>query len=76
VLAYAATGISSFVRDGVEGLLATDDRAMVSAIARIASDDALRERIAAHNRTTEPDESWPHVLDTVDAAYATARAGL
>jgi glycosyltransferase involved in cell wall biosynthesis len=76
VLAYAATGISSFVRDGVEGLLATDDRAMVDAISRIASDDALRERITAHNRTTEPDESWPHVLDTADAAYATARAGV
>jgi len=76
VLAYAATGISSFVRDGVEGLLATDDRAMVDAIARIAGDDALRERIAVHNRTTDPDESWPHVLATVDAAYARARAAV
>ena len=72
MLAYAATGISSFVHDGVEGLLATDDRAMVDAIARIASDDALRDRIALHNRTTEPDQSWPHVLATVDAAYAEA----
>jgi glycosyltransferase involved in cell wall biosynthesis len=73
VLAYAATGISSFVRDGIEGLLAADDRGMVDAIARIASDDDLRERIALHNRTTDPEQSWPHVLETVDAAYAEAR---
>ncbi len=51
VLAYAATGISSFVHHEVEGLLAADDRAMTDAIARIATDDALRERIAEHNRT-------------------------
>jgi glycosyltransferase involved in cell wall biosynthesis len=74
VLAYAATGISSFVRDGVEGLLAADDRAMVDAIARIAGDDDLRSRIAEHNRSTEPEQSWPHVLAAVDAAYADARA--
>lgn len=73
VLAYAATGISSFVHHEVEGLLAADDRAMTDAIARIASDDALRERIAEHNRTTEPEQSWPHVLATVEAAYAEAR---
>jgi glycosyltransferase involved in cell wall biosynthesis len=74
VLAYAATGISTFVHDGVEGLLASDDEAMVGAIARLATDDDLRERIAAHNRTTAPDESWPHVLETVDTAYAEARS--
>ena len=74
VLAYAATGISSFVRDGIEGLLATDDRAMVDAIARIASDDDLREQITLHNRATAPEQSWPHVLETVDAAYAEARS--
>ncbi|MFN8170096.1 MAG: glycosyltransferase family 4 protein [Candidatus Nanopelagicales bacterium] len=73
VLAYAATGISSFVHHEVEGLLAADDRGMVEAIARIATDDALRERIAEHNRTTEPAQSWPKVLADVDAAYARAR---
>jgi glycosyltransferase involved in cell wall biosynthesis len=72
VLAYAATGISSFVHHEVEGLLAADDRGMTDAIARIATDDALRERIAEHNRRTEPEQSWPNVLATVDAAYARA----
>ena len=72
VLAYAATGISTFVRDGVEGLLASDDEAMTDAIVRIASDDALRVRIAEHNRSTDPDEAWPHVLQVVADAYTTA----
>ncbi len=74
VLAYASTGISTFVRHEVEGLLADDDAAMVDAITRISSDDVLRDRIAAHNRDTEPDEAWPKVLRTVDEAYARARA--
>jgi glycosyltransferase involved in cell wall biosynthesis len=73
VLAYASTGISTFVRQEQEGLLAADDRAMTAAIARIAGDDPLRRRIAEHNRTTEPDQSWPKVLATVEAAYAAAR---
>ncbi len=74
VLAYASTGIATFVRQEQEGLLAADDRAMTAAIARIAGDDGLRRRIAEHNRTTEPDQSWPKVLATVEAAYADARA--
>jgi glycosyltransferase involved in cell wall biosynthesis len=72
VLAYAATGIRSFVRSEVEGLLADDDDAMVVNLARIATDDALRARIAQHNRETEPQESWPHVLRVVEQAYADA----
>jgi glycosyltransferase involved in cell wall biosynthesis len=73
VLAYSATGIATFVRHEREGLLAADDRGMTAAIARIASDDELRRRITEHNRTTEPDQSWPRVLDAVEAAYAAAR---
>ena len=72
VLAYSSTGIRSFVRDGVEGLLADDDRAMVAAMARIASDDALRRRIADNNASTEPEQSWPHVLETAERLYVEA----
>jgi glycosyltransferase involved in cell wall biosynthesis len=74
VLAYAATGIATFVRLEQEGLLAADDASMTAAIARIAADDDLRRRIAEHNRATEPDQSWPKVLATVESAYADARA--
>jgi glycosyltransferase involved in cell wall biosynthesis len=72
VLAYAQTGISSFVRDGVEGLLARDDEQMVRNIVRLAVDRDLRERITEHNRSTEPNESWPHVLELADVAYERA----
>ena len=72
VLAYSSTGIRSFVRDGREGLIVADDAGMTAAIARIASDDELRERIAEHNRTTEPAQAWPRVLRTVEDAYAAA----
>ena len=73
VLAYASTGIATFVHQEQEGLLAADDTAMTRAIARIATDDDLRRRISQHNRTTEPAESWPNVLATVEHAYARAR---
>ena len=73
VLAYAETGIATFVRDEQEGLLAADDRAMTLAMARIATDDELRRRISEHNSTTEPAEAWATVLATVEAAYEQAR---
>jgi glycosyltransferase involved in cell wall biosynthesis len=72
VLAYSSTGITSFVRHEVEGLLADDDPAMVAALVRIASDDDLRTRIAEHNQSVDPDEAWPHVLALVETAYADA----
>jgi glycosyltransferase involved in cell wall biosynthesis len=72
VLAYSSTGIRTFVHHEVEGLLARDDRQMVDNICRIASDTALRQAITAHNRSTEPEESWPHVLEVAQAAYAEA----
>ena len=67
-----STGIRSFVHHEVEGLLARDDRQMVDSICRIATDVALRERIAEHNRTTEPAQSWPHVLADAERLYAAA----
>jgi phosphatidylinositol alpha 1,6-mannosyltransferase len=72
VLAYARTGVRTFVRHEVEGLLARDDRMMVANIARVATDDVLRTRMSEHNRGTEPDEAWPHVLAITEQAYADA----
>ncbi len=72
ILARRETGITEFVHDGVEGLLASSDAEMARALARLAADVPLRERIAAHNREVEPEQTWPNVLDEVEAAYAVA----
>ena len=45
---------------------------MAGAIARLAADPALRYRIAEHNRTIGPTQTWPGVLQAVDEAYARA----
>jgi len=66
VLAMTDAGIATFIRDGVEGLLAPDDHALARALARLIRDQGLRERIAAHNRTTGTDHDWPHVVAAAD----------
>lgn len=72
VVARRQSGTTQFVHEGVEGLLAEDDPGMVAALVRLGRDRPLLDRIAEHNRSTPPAETWPRVLETVDAAYATA----
>jgi glycosyltransferase involved in cell wall biosynthesis len=74
VVARAETGTSQFIRDGVEGLLAHDDAGMASALVRLGGDRVLLDRIADHNRSVPPQESWPNVLGLVRSAYASAGA--
>jgi glycosyltransferase involved in cell wall biosynthesis len=71
---HADSGTTQFVRDGVEGLIGADDWAMAGAIAQLAHDRGLRERIAEHNRTVEPVDSWAHVLNEVIHGYEVAAA--
>jgi glycosyltransferase involved in cell wall biosynthesis len=73
VLAQEGSGVTSFVRDGVEGLLAADDNQLVDALVRIAIDPGLRERIAAHHRCVAPAQDWSRVLPLVEQLYAAAR---
>ena len=47
---------------------------MARALVRLGEDRALRERIAAHNRVTVPEQAWPHVLEVVADAYREAGA--
>jgi len=74
ILARAQSGTTQFVRHGVEGLLVDSDRAMGQALMRLARDRQLLERMAEHNRSTEPVDTWTGVLRTVDEAYARAIA--
>ncbi|MFM8155991.1 MAG: glycosyltransferase, partial [Actinomycetes bacterium] len=71
---HARSGTTQFVTDGVEGLVGADDWAMAGAIAQLAHDRSLRDRIAEHNRTIEPADSWPNVLAEVIHGYEVAAA--
>ena len=72
VVAREGSGVGEFVRDGVNGYLARDDEAMATALARLATDRALRERMRAHNVDHEPDQDWPRVAELAEAQYARA----
>jgi glycosyltransferase involved in cell wall biosynthesis len=74
VVAMRATGITEFVADRREGLLADGDAQMTSALVELAGDAELRRTIAEHNRRTQPPTAWSHVLDTVDREYRRAIA--
>ncbi|SDH38960.1 Glycosyltransferase involved in cell wall bisynthesis [Sinosporangium album] len=73
VVARAESGVADFVHTGKEGLLGRSAEDLVAAVVRLARDRELRERIAAHNRATEPVEcSWPVVLKGFDEVYEEA----
>ena len=74
VVAMRSGGVGEFVRDGVEGLLCDDDAGMGRALVRLASDDALRRRIATHNREHPPIHDWSRTLDGFEETYALAEA--
>ncbi len=73
VVARAQSGVADFVADGTEGLLGHTLGDLARAVARLCTDAALRESIAAHNRATPPAAgSWSSVLAGFDRAYAEA----
>lgn len=63
------SGITEFIRDGVEGLLTEDDDQMAHALARLGADSALRERIRQHNVTTPVAQDWTSVADLTADTY-------
>jgi len=75
VVARAGTGVTEFVADGVEGLLASSDRGLVEAVERLVTEPGLRSGIAAHNRSVPPAVTWEAVVGRSVAAYERA-AGL
>lgn len=74
VLAMRGTGITEFVADRREGLLADGDKAMTAALVEISRNTDLRRAIAENNRTTQPPTAWPTVLERVNDEYARAFA--
>ncbi|MEV0346907.1 glycosyltransferase family 4 protein [Nonomuraea sp. NPDC050680] len=73
VVARAQSGVADFVRHGTEGLLGRSLGDLAGAVARLATDPELRQRMIAHNRAVPPSAgTWPTVLAGFDRAYAEA----
>jgi glycosyltransferase involved in cell wall biosynthesis len=72
VVARSGSGVGEFVSDGVNGFLTDDDESMALALARLASDDALRNQMRRHNLDQLPVQDWPHVAELAEAEYLRA----
>jgi len=72
VVARSGSGIGEFVTDGVNGLLARTDEGLASALARLVTDHALRQRMTAHNLRHPPAQDWASVAATAEGEYARA----
>ena len=70
VVGRSDSGMTDFVRSGVEGLLASSDAGVVEHLGRLDVDDALRYRISEHNRTVPTSMTWASTLQAHDLAYA------
>jgi glycosyltransferase involved in cell wall biosynthesis len=73
VVASARSGVRDFVRHGREGLLAADDAAMAAAVALLAEDRPLLERIRGHNAVEPPEHDWTRALAGAAELYDRAR---
>lgn len=74
IVALKDSGVTEFIHDGVEGLLAKDDAGMVRAISRLSEDSDLRQSISTHNRTVAPPFDWPVIVEQAVQCYTDAIA--
>ena len=74
VVGNAGTGITEFVADGVDGLLAATDEEIEDALVRLGTEPGLLAGIRAHNAAIAPSVAWGDVLVRADELYARARA--
>jgi glycosyltransferase involved in cell wall biosynthesis len=69
VVGRLGSGVGEFVKDGVNGYLAADDDAMAGCIARLVTDNGLRESMRAYNVGSPPQQSWEQILLGAEAEY-------
>jgi len=74
VVGRLGSGVEEFVRDGLNGYLAADDRALADCVASLVNDDELRGSMTAYNRGKPPEQSWDRILDGAEAEYRRAIA--
>ncbi len=71
VVAMTGTGADDFLTNGETALLASDDRLLAAQMARLACDDALREKLGRRD-TALKEFDWANVAERHIAAYAKA----
>ena len=72
VVALRSSGVSDFVTDGVDGLLADDESGLARELATLLGDDELLECIKAHNYENVPLPEWGSVVQMNVEAYRRA----
>ena len=72
VVGHAVSGLTDFIRSGVEGFLGDSDADIVAALRRLVTDEALRWQTAEHNRTVGTEMTWSNSLSRHDRAYTVA----
>ena len=73
VVGLSGTGLTGFVREGVEGLLCDGDGELVDAMRALLEDNRLRRWISEHNRTVPSDLTWARALVAHERLYDEAR---
>lgn len=73
VVARSGSGVSDFVEHRVSGLLVDDDEAFAGALAQLASEPELLQRIKAFNASHMPPFDWDTVLQKTDQEYLRAQ---
>jgi glycosyltransferase involved in cell wall biosynthesis len=76
VVGRSASGMTDFIRDGVEGRLCASDLDMVGSLRELVVDGALRHRMSEHNRTVASPMTWANTMKAHDTAYARLRPSL
>ncbi len=76
VLALADSGVTEFIRDGSDGLIADTDQQLAGAIVRLATEPGLLHKLSSHNRSVAPPYGWdsivPQALDLYQRAQVVA----
>jgi glycosyltransferase involved in cell wall biosynthesis len=72
VVTMRGSGAAELFTPGVDGLVASDDRALGDALARLACDPALRRRLGERARRLAERHAWPGILDRTLSLYRLA----
>lgn len=74
IIGMAASGVTEFVTEGLDGLLADTDADLTRCLQRLAADRGLRTRLREHNRVTPVPMEWAAVLRAHERLYDAVRS--